>query len=211
MQVLWKKFSKKLIDANLVECGIEVGVPNVGYNYTVFQTSVIHIVTHGEGIFKYNGESFNLKKGDMFLLEKGMEVEYKPSFSKPWTYYWVGISGKQILDYLARSYIVDDHVIKGKDTSEIKKTIQNICNLSKTIASSNSHDILIMQHIYQLVYMLQEQFLKISQLTSILLTKISKKQSNLSIQTITRILVSLMLRNMLMSLAVIYSSCLKRI
>ncbi|MEB7689030.1 AraC family transcriptional regulator [Staphylococcus equorum] len=160
MQVLWKKFSKKLIDANLVECGIEVGVPNVGYNYTVFQTSVIHIVTHGEGIFKYNGQSFNLKKGDMFLLEKGMEVEYKPSFSKPWTYYWVGISGKQILDYLARSYIVDDHVIKGKDTSEIKKTIQNICNLSKTIASSNSHDILIMQHIYQLVYMLQEQFPK---------------------------------------------------
>ena len=53
MQVLWKKFSKKLIDANLVECGIEVGVPNLGYNYTVFQTSVIHIVTHGEGIFKY--------------------------------------------------------------------------------------------------------------------------------------------------------------
>ncbi|MFQ3872588.1 AraC family transcriptional regulator [Staphylococcus parequorum] len=160
MQVLWKKFSKKLIDANLVECGIEVGVPNVGYNYTVFQTSVIHIVTHGEGIFKYNGQSFNLKKGDMFLLEKGMEVEYKPSFSKPWTYYWVGISGKQILDYLARSYIVDDHIIIGKDTSEIKKTIHNICDLSKTIASSNSHDILIMQHIYQLVYMLQEQFPK---------------------------------------------------
>src|SRR5699024_2008745 len=160
MQVLWKKFQKKLIDANLAECGIEIGVPNVGYNYTVLQKSVIHIVTHGEGVFKYNGQTFHLREGDMFLLEKGMEVEYKPSFSKPWTYYWVGISGKNILDYLERSYIVDDHVIIGADTSEIRHSIQNICSLSKTIESSNSHDILIMQHLYQLVYTLQEQFPK---------------------------------------------------
>ncbi len=32
-----EEISKKLIDANLAECGIEIGVPNVGYNYTVFK------------------------------------------------------------------------------------------------------------------------------------------------------------------------------
>ncbi|MBF0811312.1 AraC family transcriptional regulator [Staphylococcus xylosus] len=160
MQVLWKKFQKKLIDANLAECGIEIGVPNVGYNYTVFQKSVLHIVTQGEGTFSYAGETYHLTAGDIFLLERGMEVEYKPSFSNPWTYYWVGMNGKQILNYLSRCSIVDSHVILGQDTTDIKNIIQLICKLSQSIESNNSNDILIMQYLYQLVYTLQEKFPK---------------------------------------------------
>lgn len=160
MQVLWKKFQKKLIDANLAECGIEIGVPNVGYNYTVFQKSVLHIVTQGEGTFSYAGETYHLTAGDIFLLERGMEVEYKPSFSNPWTYYWVGMNGKQILNYLSRCSIVDSHVILGQDTTDIKNIIQLIYKLSQSIESNNSNDILIMQYLYQLVYTLQEKFPK---------------------------------------------------
>lgn len=160
MQVLWKKFQKKLIDANLAECGIEIGVPNVGYNYTVFQKSVLHIVTQGEGTFSYAGETYHLTAGDIFLLERGMEVEYKPSFSNPWTYYWVGMNGKQILNYLSRCSIVDSHVILGQDTTDIKNIIQLICKLSQIIESNNSNDILIMQYLYQLVYTLQDKFPK---------------------------------------------------
>ncbi|MEB7384617.1 AraC family transcriptional regulator [Staphylococcus xylosus] len=160
MQVLWKKFQKKLIDANLAECGIEIGVPNVGYNYTVFQKSVLHIVTQGEGTFSYAGETYHLTAGDIFLLERGMEVEYKPSFSNPWTYYWVGMNGKQILNYLSRCSIVDSHVILGQDTTDIKNIIKLICKLSQSIESNNSNDILIMQYLYQLVYTLQEKFPK---------------------------------------------------
>ncbi|MDG5480872.1 AraC family transcriptional regulator [Staphylococcus xylosus] len=160
MQVLWKKFQKKLIDANLAECGIEIGVPNVGYNYTVFQKSVLHIVTQGEGTFSYAGETYHLTAGDIFLLERGIEVEYKPSFSNPWTYYWVGMNGKQILNYLSRCSIVDSHVILGQDTTDIKNIIQLICKLSQSIESNNSNDILIMQYLYQLVYTLQDKFPK---------------------------------------------------
>ncbi|MFQ3878742.1 AraC family transcriptional regulator [Staphylococcus xylosus] len=155
-----EEISKKLIDANLAECGIEIGVPNVGYNYTVFQKSVLHIVTQGEGTFSYAGETYHLTAGDIFLLERGMEVEYKPSFSNPWTYYWVGMNGKQILNYLSRCSIVDSHVILGQDTTDIKNIIQLICKLSQSIESNNSNDILIMQYLYQLVYTLQEKFPK---------------------------------------------------
>ncbi|SCS66546.1 AraC family ligand binding domain-containing protein [Staphylococcus caeli] len=160
MQILWKKFQKKLVDANLAECGIEIGIPNVGYDYTVLQQSVLHIVTDGEGVFKYNNEIYHLKKGDIFLLERGMSVKYMPSFSNPWTYYWVGINGKQLLNYLMRSYIVDTHVIIGKDTQDIKVIIQKLCKLAKDIQSTNSNDILIMQYLYKLVYTFQDKFPK---------------------------------------------------
>ena len=86
-----EKFQKKHIDANLVECGIEVGVPNVGYQYTVIKDAVLHIVTNGEGTFKCQDVEHHLKEGDIFLLKKGETVEYYPSFSNPWTYYWLGV------------------------------------------------------------------------------------------------------------------------
>lgn len=160
MQLLWKKFQKKHIDANLIECGIEIGVPNVGYRYTVIKDAVLHIVTEGEGTFKCSGIEHKLKEGDMFLLKKDEAVEYYPSFSKPWTYYWLGMSGKQIINYLNRCQIIDNYVIVNKDTSDIKKIIQTVCELSKTIGSQNASDILIMQNLYQLVYKLQELFPK---------------------------------------------------
>ena len=46
---IMEKFQKH-IDANLIECGIEIGVPNVGYRYTVIRDAVLHIVTNGEGL-----------------------------------------------------------------------------------------------------------------------------------------------------------------
>lgn len=160
MQLLWKKFQKKHIDANLVECGIEVGVPNVGYQYTVIKDAVLHIVTNGEGTFKCQDVEHHLKEGDIFLLKKGETVEYYPSFSNPWTYYWLGVGGKQIINYLNRCQIVDNYVISNEDTSDIKTIIQNVCELSKSVDTQNGSDILIIQNLYQLVYQLQTLFPK---------------------------------------------------
>lgn len=160
MQILWKKFKKLHIDANLVECGIELGVPNAGYKYTVDKDAILHIVTKGEGTFKCDGKLYHLQQGDMFLLEKDKYVEYVPSFDNPWTYYWVGMSGEQILSYLSRSNIVDNHVVIGGYTEDICLIIKAICKLSETIEPSNSNDILMMQYLYSLVFKLQERFPK---------------------------------------------------
>src|SRR5699024_3923333 len=141
MQVLWKKFQKKHIDADLVECGIEIGVPNVGYKYSVIKEFVLHIVTHGEGVFICNGKKHALKEGDMFLLEKAMAVEYRTSFSRSSTYYRMSLNGKHIVDYSQSCNIVDKHVIMNQATSVISHTIRKICNLSKSIDPNNSTEI----------------------------------------------------------------------
>ena len=51
MQILWKKFKKIHIDANVSECGIEEGVPNTKYQYQVHQDAVVHIITEGSGFY----------------------------------------------------------------------------------------------------------------------------------------------------------------
>ena len=90
----------------------------------------------------------HLKEGDIFLLKKGETVEYYPSFSNPWTYYWLGVGGKQIINYLNRCQIVDNYVIVNEDTSDIKTIIQNVCELSKSVDTQNGSDILIIQNLY---------------------------------------------------------------
>ena len=76
MQILWKKYVKENFEMNVDECGIEQGIPGLGYNYEVLKNAVIHYVTKGYGTFKFNGKVYTLKQGDIFILLKGMQVEY---------------------------------------------------------------------------------------------------------------------------------------
>ena len=79
MQILWKKYTKENFEMSLDECGIEQGIPGFGYKYEVLKNSVIHYITKGYGVFKINDEVYNLKQGDIFILLKGMKVEYMAS------------------------------------------------------------------------------------------------------------------------------------
>lgn len=160
MQILWKKFKKIHIDANVSECGIEEGVPNTKYQYQVHQDAVVHIITEGSGYFSCGSKTYELHKGDLFFLLNGEEVSYYPSYKNPWTYYWVGMSGKQILDYLNRSLLFDQKVITNSDTQAVEAIIRKSCELSSSIESNNSNDILLLQYLYKLVYQLQAQFPK---------------------------------------------------
>ncbi|WP_410747563.1 AraC family ligand binding domain-containing protein [Clostridium neonatale] len=92
MQILWKKYKITNFEMNLDECGIEQCTPGIKYNYEVVKNSVIHYISEGEGTFKINNQIFDLKKGDGFILFKGMNVEYTASIDNPWKYYWVGFS-----------------------------------------------------------------------------------------------------------------------
>ena len=76
MQILWKKYTKENFEMNLDECGIEQGIPGFGYKYEVLKNAVMHYVSKGKGTFKVNNKIFNLKQGDIFIILKGMNVEY---------------------------------------------------------------------------------------------------------------------------------------
>ena len=105
MQILWKKYTKENFELNLDECGIEQGIPGFGYKYEVLKNSVIHYVIRGYGTFKLNDKIYNLKEGDIFILLKGMDVEYMASIDNPWEYCWIGFSGSKTGEYLNRTSI----------------------------------------------------------------------------------------------------------
>ena len=160
MQILWKKYVKENFEMNVDECGIEQGIPGLGYNYEVLKNAVIHYVTKGYGTFKFNGKVYNLKQGDIFILLKGMQVEYVASIDDPWEYYWIGFSGSNANEYLNRTSITESCVANCKENSKIPQIILNMCEISKTYNPSKSDDILLLKELYSLLYALIEEFPK---------------------------------------------------
>ncbi|PVE17266.1 AraC family transcriptional regulator [Clostridium perfringens] len=160
MQILWKKYVKENFEMNVDECGIEQGIPGLGYNYEVLKNSVIHYVTKGYGTFKFNSKVYNLKQGDIFILLKGMQVEYVASIDDPWEYYWIGFSGSNANEYLNRTSITNSCVANCEENSKIPQIILNMCEISKTYNPSRSDDILLLKELYSLLYALIEEFPK---------------------------------------------------
>ncbi|QLK86708.1 AraC family transcriptional regulator [Staphylococcus sp. 17KM0847] len=160
MQLLWKKFKRNQLEANIDECGIEIGAPNTGYHYKVTKCAVLHIVMSGKGTFVYDGQTHHLKQGDLFLLQRGMTVHYYASSDTPWIYYWVGFSGKVALEYLNRTRLVDTAVVQKCDTTSIAKIIERMCETAKNYSVKHSDDIRHMQDLYQLLHTLYRTFPK---------------------------------------------------
>ena len=160
MQILWKKYVKENFEMNVDECGIEQGIPGLGYNYEVLKNAVIHYVTKGYGTFKFNGKVYNLKQGDIFILLKGMQVEYVASIDDPWEYYWIGFSGSNANEYLNRTSITNSCVANCEENSKIPQIILNMCEISKPYNPSRSDDILLLKELYSLLYALIEEFPK---------------------------------------------------
>ena len=160
MQILWKKYTKENFEMSLDECGIEQGIPGFGYKYEVLKDAVIHYISKGYGTFKINDEVYNLKQGDIFILLKGMNVEYIASMDEPWEYYWIGFSGSKANECLNRTAIIESYASSCKEDSKIPHIILNMCEISKTYNPSCSDDILLLKELYSLLYALIEEFPK---------------------------------------------------
>lgn len=160
MQILWKKYTKENFEMNVDECGIEQGIPGFGYKYEVLKNAVIHYISKGNGTFKFNDKVYNLKQGDVFILLKGMKVEYIASIDDPWEYYWIGFSGSNANEYLNRTSIIDSYATTCKEDSKIPCIISNMCEISKTYNPSCCDDILLLKELYSLLYAFIEEFPK---------------------------------------------------
>ncbi|MEM5613395.1 hypothetical protein AAHB43_00600 [Staphylococcus pseudintermedius] len=63
MQLLWKMFKKNQFEANIDECGIEIGTPHGGYQYEVTKPAVLHIVMSGTGTLYIQSKEVYIETG----------------------------------------------------------------------------------------------------------------------------------------------------
>ena len=88
-------------DLHIISCGREGMNPQHSFGPVVFNDYVLQYVVYGYGKFKINDNVYDLQRGDLFLIPKGVSVSYESSPSSPYSYFWVVFNGKMAEKLLA--------------------------------------------------------------------------------------------------------------
>ena len=70
--------------------GWECCEPGHSFGPAVRSHYLLHYVLEGEGQFQKNGQIYDVKKGDIFVIEPGEVTTYRASVTNPWQYVWLG-------------------------------------------------------------------------------------------------------------------------
>jgi len=134
---------------SLCECGYEKCSPDHSVGPLKREYYLFHFVISGEGTYKVD-KTYNLSKGDVFLIKPGETIEYKSNPENPWFYYWIGFDSPKIKNLLSMLF-GDSHVLHLDNVDWIKKIFLEI---NKCDSKSEISQFYITSKLYEIVYYL---------------------------------------------------------
>ena len=110
---------------------------------------LIHYVVSGKGIFQINGNTYNIKSGEMFVIPPYVETYYEADSNEPWSYIWLAFECKEppcklsnvIRSGTAKQIFEDVKTIKNKRNSPPEYLSAKIWELFSAIKGNSSSEI----------------------------------------------------------------------
>lgn len=107
--------------------GHSVTEPCHRYGPAVRSYYLIHFILEGKGEFLVNNMKYTLKKGQGFLIEPDYQTTYTADAESPWTYIWVGFSGKSAKGIVDSLGLTQDNPVFSCDAGEkLKKYVMEM-------------------------------------------------------------------------------------
>ncbi|WP_047769534.1 AraC family transcriptional regulator [Limosilactobacillus panis] len=155
----YKSLTGKSFESNILFIGQDNCRPNYFYRgNNVRDNYVIHYVMDGQGTFSSaNHPAVTLKKGDVFLLPKGVPCFYQADGQHPWKYFWIGLSGTKIKTMLAGSALFTKRYLRQVQGSHFYDSLSCLFAALKK-KSSLANDILVETLTYQMFYHLVTEY-----------------------------------------------------
>jgi AraC-like DNA-binding protein len=98
-------------DLNIYQCGMQDCDPGYSFGPAVRDHYIIHYVNKGKGFFNVGNTTYDLKKGQGFLICPGIVTFYQADMHDPWSYYWVGFHGIKAEFYLKNANLTLENPI----------------------------------------------------------------------------------------------------
>lgn len=130
-------YESNTTDLKIEFYGFEDCKPNQSFGPDVRNQFVLHYIQSGKGTFYCNGNSYRLGKGDFFLLKPGVETYYQADEKKSWSYYWIGLSGNKVFNYLQQSSLFNDTVLTGVTKDYVKKFTDKFSDIIDLMGLNN--------------------------------------------------------------------------
>lgn len=119
------------VDLALYECGEEQYHPHYHVGPAARDYYLIHYIDRGKGIFKTKNQTYEVNKGDGFIIYPGEVVYYGVEEDDPWHCYWVGFHGMNTLQYLEQCGLSEtNRLFHFDDDSLLVKNMSSIIQAS---------------------------------------------------------------------------------
>lgn len=99
------------IDLQLYYCGREQCESQHSFGPAVKDHFKIHYIHEGKGIFQLNNKTYQLNKGQGFLIPPGTIAYYKADKDTPWNYSWAAFNGINAEFYMKNAGLSKDNPI----------------------------------------------------------------------------------------------------
>jgi AraC-like DNA-binding protein len=130
--------------------------PGHCFGYATRDHYLIHYIIEGRGEYRVGKKTYQLKKGDGFLICPGTSTLYKASNEDPWTYKWVGFNGKATKQILASVGLGENRLIFHYDRDDFLDDC--LSRLNEACHTASSHDILLIGYLFLFLGKLHEQY-----------------------------------------------------
>lgn len=99
---------------------------------------IIHFILSGKGTFSVNGNTWELTKGQMFLIHPDEPITYTSDYNDPWYYAWIGFNGIRVEQILRNCGFSKTVRVLPAPTPEITlKKIENILDARQLTVSND--------------------------------------------------------------------------
>lgn len=125
----------------------ELGITSVGrsdtmaghkYGPAVRPYYLIHYILAGAGTFMVNNIAYDLHAGQGFLIEPNYQTTYIADNETPWSYVWIGFTGRGA-DFLLNQLAISEGtpVFNSKNSFELASCVNNILAMKEYTPASN--------------------------------------------------------------------------
>lgn len=92
--------NRQFEEINPMSAGYEKCAPGHFFGPWIRNFHIIHYIQNGKGYFIREGKEYSLSKGDLFLIRPSELCKYYSDRQDPWSYVWIGFSGKKVEEFL---------------------------------------------------------------------------------------------------------------
>lgn len=103
-----------------------------GFGPAIRNYYFFHYIYDGCGTFTVNGKTYNLHKGQMFIIYPGQLTYYQADSKNPWFYRWIEFSGNFTETILTAAGFDDDvQILDDYGNNEIGNALKDIINVGE--------------------------------------------------------------------------------
>ena len=142
----YKLSSKDTISLSVYNVGYQKCTPLYKWGTGIRDHYLIHHIIEGKGYYCAGSKTYELKKGDTFIIYPNTQVSYWADKYDPWEYYWVGFSGNDAQMLLkSTDFSYDRPVISINFGNKLKNALLDIYNAK---GNKNYHTVKMTGYLY---------------------------------------------------------------